>query len=377
MFLIRGFIAWVPAGSENWISIMEKNALELFLFLFILCFFFGALFLFRMVDRSRLGKIKVASDTLYLRPLFDELLIRYLFEEISLEELLGDAEVEKALKQGHRRTLLLSELLKLHENFSGAFAARLEKFYRESELVLDSEAKLLNGRWDIQCKGMRELTQMKEAGYYREMLNFSQSRNETLRQEARNSIVKLQGFSGLIFLKDFSGQMSAWEQLSLISILRSSNSVELPDFSVWLKSDNPSVREFSLRLIVEFNQAPHPDILWETFSRGNQTIRILCLQALEGRNAGVPGFNWLQIFKEGHPSLKEEILLFFEKHPVPLPDGFFESIFQTGMERLWFPAFRLMVSLQDGEKRLMAVSGLTPDIKREFVEILNLSNWHD
>lgn len=285
----------------------DRN-LEYFLVSMILFFVFAAILFFSLLMYSRMRKIYVAKAIDLIHPDFESLLINYLFEGIELRELLASPAMKKALSRKWMRAVLLNEMLKLHDNFSGEYAVKLEVFYLEAGLINDSNKKLKSAKWHIKCKGIKELTQMHGVSLYAKILKYTHSKNNVLRREAQFSVLKMKGFAGLSFLENYGHRISEWEQLNFIAILSKVKNTDVPDLSALINSTNESLCIFAIRLVMEFNQASAIPAIEKRFAAASEVVKTVAIKALchlhSTENAGLI----LNSYESGSLALKLQIL---------------------------------------------------------------------
>lgn len=89
--------------------------------------------------------------------------------------------------------------MRLHSNFWGAYAERLEAFCNASDLLKESVERLKSAHWHIVCRGISELARMNHLASFEKTGSYTHSKNPILRREAQIAVLKLKEFSGLRF----------------------------------------------------------------------------------------------------------------------------------------------------------------------------------
>jgi hypothetical protein len=269
-------------------EIINKNSdqadydykLKIFLVASIILFIGLALlfFILLILSRTKHQRNDTARSSVLL--LVEDIFNKILFEDKSLEEIGKQIDITKHLKDKFFRSVLLNELLRLHGNFTGVYADKLVLFYREAELIKDSNKKLNSYKWHIKCKGAKELAQMGVSESFNDLRKLYINSNRVFKEELGYAIVRLDGFNGLIFLLDNSIKTDEWQQLNIISILNKSDKSKLPDFSFYLNSTNTHLTVFSIRLISYFKQASSLPVLSELLNHKSVKVRKLVIQAM-------------------------------------------------------------------------------------------------
>jgi len=255
------------------------DRLEYFLLIMIALFVFVSLFVFLLIMVSRIRHIALGYKKESLLPIYEGIINAVLFEQKDfIEELRAYPGL---LKGSFSRKVLMDELIKLHNHFSGEYADALVAIYYESGLIHDSYKKLNSLRWHIVCKGIKELSQMQVKEAYQPILKHARSWHATLRQETQLALLNLKGFKGLDFLNRLQAELNDWEQLNLIAVLDRMEKAEMPDFTKWLDSKNNSVIVFTLRLIIHFNQITAVEKLGTFLSHSDERIRLTAIKAVK------------------------------------------------------------------------------------------------
>lgn len=345
--------------------------LEYFLVSMILTFTGFSMLLFVLLMYSRMRKLYLEQQTRLAEPEFEGLIVKYLFEEVELHELMGSPAIKKALQRKWMRSVLLNEMLKLHGNFSGEYADKLELFYVESGLIATSLEKLKSRKWHVKCKGIKELTQMHSLSAFSKILRYTNSKNEILRREAQLSVLKLEGFKGLVFLNGYHHALTEWEQLNFIAILKKMEQKNVPPFSTWLSSSNPSLQVFALRLIIEFNQAESAQSVLHCLQSGSEEIKKLAIEVLCSLHAIEYANEVAALYNSGSHSLNLLVLDTLGKMGSTAHIDFLVRELSTNDFDTRMHALRALIELTGGTE-IIAEKNIQPD--EELNRIINHVN---
>ncbi|WP_316793685.1 HEAT repeat domain-containing protein [Pedobacter frigoris] len=151
------------------------------------------------------------------------------------------------------RNRLAKKITAAKKNMSGQAGQNLKKLY--TQLNLDTYAiKLIDsGKWHLMARGIQQIGTMELKEYLKKIYRFTDDKNELVRAEAQIAVLNLSGFEGLRFLDLISYRISEWQQMKLLNELSAVPHVNLSGIDNWLKSDNPSVVAFALKLVRNYH----------------------------------------------------------------------------------------------------------------------------
>lgn len=201
--------------------------------------------------------------------------------------------VEKLKKEISKAKLhkqvLIDLIIDLKKNFSGDSEQQFVQLYQSLHLSQYSLKKLDNRRWDVQAKGIRELTEMDHDRFATQLAitSLRYARNPTVAQEAQIASVRMEK-NPLFFLADLESPLTEWQQINLHHLLLKVNRKFIPNFRLWLSSPNESVVLFALRMIADFEQKQAEPKVIQCLFHQSVHIREEAIQTLiklEAKNA--------------------------------------------------------------------------------------------
>jgi hypothetical protein len=181
--------------------------------------------------------------------LFPVLFQQQTFANISTTNLYQRQSTDKVFLEA-----LHNAVVKMHSSYSGSHAHILRTFYIESKLVDISLHKISKGAWNERCRAIRDLSQMQIESSSHLILQYCNSANETLRQEALIGLIRMSGFEGLNALKDYTHDINQWMLINIIHHLNLQNQTVVPAFDFLLQSENNTVILLGCRLIEYYKQ---------------------------------------------------------------------------------------------------------------------------
>ncbi len=248
----------------------------------ILYFFF----VFILRNRISAKASKIASKKKILGPMISNFLF---FETDSSKEEKSEyiklkIEIRELLKEPFNRAVLAEILLDLQKDVSGDARKRLFKIYQDLDLHLDAFEKLKSWRWEVVSKGILELTQMQVSTAYGFIKKFINHKKGVIRKQAQIATVSLKHEGIGYFLDTARFQISEWQQLKLLEVLRNIEDFDPPRFKAWLTSKNKDVVLFALRLIKYYNQNDADAALVELVKHKNDQVRSEAIQCVKEFN---------------------------------------------------------------------------------------------
>ncbi len=249
-----------------------------------LVFFILTLFsiVFLKILRSRL-RIISSVENKYKRQ-YEQDLVNYLFslgDEDSKELLIETIEkFKKVNKSSFRRRILIGVFLKLKGEISGEMAVAIDDLYIKSELIKTALTNLRSNKWYKIANSIREFNHFKVTKVRNILIaNYNYPRKE-IRIEMELYMVNLFNFKGLRFLNNMKTQMSRWEQIQILEILKNKENHEPSDVTPWLRSENDSVVIFALSLVKIYNLIETKDELLKLIYHASEAIRIEAINVL-------------------------------------------------------------------------------------------------
>lgn len=248
---------YTPGGQ---LSIWQHTELSTWLYFYtaILLAMLGFLFITILYTR----RILISKKDKKIKDL--KFRYQYLIYEALIESQAGNGTtnqlmIEK-LKKDVRQTrlhkqVLVDLMIDLKKNFSGESEKQFMQLYHALNLFRFSLAKLEAVRWDIQAKGIQELTEMSPDHYETQLAitGLRSAKSHAVAQEAQLASVRMEK-SPLSFLRNLQYPLTEWQQIHLHHSLLKTDRDLLPDFTQWLSSANESVVLFALKMIADFKQ---------------------------------------------------------------------------------------------------------------------------
>lgn len=268
-----------------------------------------ALFVSIMFYRSvKIADIKYIDS---LADIYDELFMTAAFADgEELKQVIEKTRTANTKHLGQKRhaRIITNKLVFLYNSFSGESRKNLLELYMHSGFVEYSEKKIHSRHWELKAQGIREVAEMKDSRVLGTLKKISKKRNRLLRENAQLSLLKINGFEGLGFLADMDTPMSDWHQINLIETLKEYRNTPLPDFSVWLSSNETTVVLFAIRLINYFKQIENSDQLFRLLGHADEKVKTETIRTLSvlHKTDAIP--HLIKIYESQSLTLKTEII---------------------------------------------------------------------
>lgn len=148
---------------------------------------------------------------------------------------------------------LIDLMIRTQRTLLGANYSKLEEFYKQIPPYNASLNKLKSKKWYIKARGIRELYEMDQRQYIREILRERNNENVYVRREAQIALVVFLGWDSFRFLSYLKKEMSLWEQIKIVEKLYSLYPVpQLKYFKKGYGSDKAYATELLMRIIRRF-----------------------------------------------------------------------------------------------------------------------------
>jgi hypothetical protein len=207
---------------------------------------------------------------------YEDVLRSYLFGEIEWDLALLKL---KKLKKPLNRKILTDVLLNFKENLRGEMDSQIPQIFIKLGLEEDSLKLTKSAFYYRRIEGLKALTNLDPENAKGIIPNYLNDSHITVRTEAQVSYVRLYPEKPFEFLKDLTKPFPRWTQLSSFYIFRL-HQVPIPAFVDYLDSDIPTIRNFSLRMIIFFQQLENASAIYRQLDSPLEMTRFLSIRAI-------------------------------------------------------------------------------------------------
>lgn len=305
LFLLNTESPWLKRINYFGKSFALVNALIITIFISIMMMII--LLMVILLNRTRMEKEEDLKQ--YLAETYQGMIIDFLFTGSSADKFRSIAS------DTYRRQALIDQMIDVSVNLKGDAEEKLCSLYLYLGLDRDSIKRAKDYRWHKKIKGFRELAFMNIKDANDAIYKALNSKNEILRMEAQIALVRLTDEDPFSFLFQLERPFSLWEQITLHELIIQ-HDLPVPEFSKFLKSSNPTVVMFALRMIREFRQKDAEDDVRETLDHSSPEVRKLAVEVagdLEMRST-------LEVMKRMYKSQDYNTCLEIIKAMAKMPD---------------------------------------------------------
>jgi hypothetical protein len=197
-----------------------------------------------------------------------------ILSEDEAEDIPVPGKFSKMFRDPAARQYAIENLITNKKAFSGTVADNIRHLYEKLGFKSDSIKKMKSKAWFVRAKGIQELAIMDQNDQLIKIYRLTNSKNELVRSEAQNAIIQWSGFNGLRFLDIVSYEISEWQQVQLLALLKNFTQQDMPKLTSWLSSSNDSVVAFALKLAETYQQFGVKDKVELCLAHPNEKIRV-------------------------------------------------------------------------------------------------------
>jgi hypothetical protein len=270
-----------------------------------------------LLNRTRMEKQEDLRQ--YLAETYQGMIIDYLFTGSSPDRFRNIAS------DTYRRQALIDQMIDVSVNLKGDAEEKLGGLYLYLGLDRDSIKRANDFRWHKKIKGFRELAFMNIKDSNNVIYKALNSKNDILRMEAQIALVRLTDEDPFGFLMQLKKPFSLWEQITLHELIIQ-HDIPVPEFKKFLKSSNPTVVMFALRMIREFRQKNSEDDVRDTLEHPSPEVRKLAVQVAGDMEMRSTLEIMKRIYKSQDYNTCLEIIRAMAKMPDPTLMGFLKLV---------------------------------------------------
>jgi len=235
-------------------ELQEHEYLVYSTILLILALFTTSIIFLLLTLIKRYRKIKKNKRRSVYQDFIDSTLFSTLFDQHTPPEVLVRFKHFMATSVLFKKVAIKS-IVALHNNYSGNYRTKLENFYVQSGLVYYSLNKIKSHRWADVVEGLRDLSNLKYDPSFDQIETLIRHRNEFVRKEAFQGVIRLRGLGELIKHEDLTWHLDDWVQSNILLTIKSLL-LDAPErMETLLSSSNPSMVLMGARLIEHFQYA--------------------------------------------------------------------------------------------------------------------------
>ena len=292
---------------------------------------------------------------------YEDVLRSYLFGEIEWDLALLKL---KKLKNPLNRKILTNVLLVFKENLRGEMDSQIPQIFIKLGLEKDSLKLTKSVFYFRRIEGLKALTNLDPENAKEIIPNYLNDSHITVRTEAQVSYVRLHPENPFEFLKTLEKPFTRWTQLTSFFIFRV-HQIPVPAFVDYIDSEIPTIRNFSLRMIIFFQQLENASAIFKLLDSPFEMTRFLSIRAVNDLRL----YEGKQIIKNRYPSEtgnnKLEIIKAFKNIGDEKDFDFLESIIKSDSISLKTEACRSLYYVNNKGKERLNLLNKNSDLKIE------------
>ncbi len=224
-----------------------------------------------------------------LFPKIDALIIKYLYSSdpnIEAFEIKNEFTKEIGKLNKSKLDLVTERLIVCKNNYQVENNESILRIMYVLDLDKHISDKLQFSSTKQKIKAFKELATLAVSANESDLLPFTYNRNRKIRLEARTAYMKLSKNDPFKFFDETKDDLSVWDQISLLTHLKTIENVSIPNFSKWITySTNQSIVSFCLKMCAYFKQNDSVPTIINFLSTPNHTLRAEAIQTLGDLNA--------------------------------------------------------------------------------------------
>lgn len=227
-----------------------ESPVVLFFFCLTLFFILNIIGVFLLLNYTIKRKHRKEKFARIFGKMYEEVLISYMLGIIDWNT--ANTRLKQKEKKENRK-VLISILLNFKENFRGDMEKLVPETFLKLGLQNDSLKSANSSKIFRKAQGIIELTHLFPEGAKPIIKDLINHRNDYVRSEAQIAFIRLNPNEPFGFFDMLTKPFTRWTQISAFNLIRIYQ-LSLPSFAQYLDGRHINIRNFSLRMIVFFQQ---------------------------------------------------------------------------------------------------------------------------
>ena len=179
---------------------------------------------------------------------------------------------------------LIRLMIRTEQALGGTNHTKLQKLYKQIPPYRASISKVEKRDWFQKARGIREIYEMDQKQYFKDIAIYRDHKNVYLRREAQIALVCFLGWESLRFLPYLTRKISLWQQIKIVEKLH--DICKEPEVEYLRKAyitRNHDALELIIRIIKKFYLTTEADFVFKNLKHENYEVRkaaIYCLLSL-------------------------------------------------------------------------------------------------
>ncbi len=285
------------------------------------------------------------------------------------------SELELSLvKSAHTKQIIIDTLVELRDALTGPMHDKLKDLYTQAGLHEISMKKLKSPFWHRRAKGIKELSSMDIEDAHDAIKMHVNDPNIHVSLEAKIALIRMNEEDPLAFLAFTKNRLSHWEQVSIYQNLKNSYK-HLPNFTAWLYTENDSITEFCLEMILDFGQKMAQEDLVILMEHPNDQVREKAYRALSVFNPLLASQILPANFDRETPALQRVIVQMLATSSDKCAHFLMTILKRTEYAHLQFETAKSLAATGVGKESLETYAEIVRDSKLNLI-VAHLNDTH-
>ncbi len=274
--------------SQGYPDIIRVAAFVAIISVIVTLLTIGAIF-FNRILKSKEQEVKKEADDAILEALGERIFIYDSVNDISEKELSKTLKILDVLKNKNKifRKSMVRLLVYFQTNLTGSVGRIMNATYSRLKLREFSLRKLRSPFWFLKTQGLTEVQRMKDVLSLLEVYKLICDKNQDVRVAAYIALFRLRARDCYDVMVKEPEELSEWQQIMLEEGILQTLDLTIPNFNVYLISQNRSIRLLCIKLIVDYKQVNAIPELLRNLDQEDDHVRLQLIQALGILNAEV------------------------------------------------------------------------------------------
>jgi len=180
---------------------------------------------------------------------------------------------------------LIDLMIRTQRSLLGKNYEKLELLYKQIPPYRVSQKKLLSKKWHIKARGLREIYEMDQKQYIKQVIREINHENIYVRREAQIGMVVFLGWESFRFIPYLKWDMTLWQQIKIVEKLHDLYPIaNLKYLRKAYNIEKPYARELIMRIIRKFELVEEIDYIIRYIDSPNFDTRetaIYCISSFQ------------------------------------------------------------------------------------------------
>lgn len=262
--------------------------IETLLIGFIKLLLVGLVLLWITIGVSIVYRRKRTRDLLRIEVTFAEVISKFLYpcpgesiDHIQIQRIFRSVGITDSRPKNVQ--YLIDLMIRTQSSMLGTNYEKLVVLFNQIPPYGASASKLRSKKWHIKARGIREIYEMNQGQYVKQILKEHNHKNIYVRREAQIALVIFLGWESLRFLSYLKRNMTLWQQIKIVEKLHDLHpKPNLKYLRRAYESDKNYANELLMRIIRKFNLITETDYILKNIDDFNFDTResaIYCISS--------------------------------------------------------------------------------------------------